>query len=347
MSELTAPFPYRERNDALFLEEMNALTVHHLSGSKEYSKIWPKWEKVDSIDKLPFLHVGLFKHLDLKTTHDQIIHERTLHSSSTTGVCSKIAMDKLSSTLQNKSTQFILQDFLGHEKRPLLLIESAKSLYKRGGLSARIAAALSLKSLSQEIYFLLDFPENPESMKWNVLANVLDQNKNLLIYGFTWLLWVTWGREKFPNEISDRLKGKKIFFVHSGGWKKLESIKVSRREFNETLLYGLHEESKVIDFYGLVEQIGVIYPLCEYGYRHVPVWADVIIRNSYTLESIVNQAGQLQLLNTLAWGAPYHSVLTEDLGRIVPGPCKCGRLGKKFELLGRVPRAELRGCANV
>jgi hypothetical protein len=72
-----------------------------------------------------------------------------------------------------------------------------------------------------------------------------------------------------------------------------------------------------------------------------------LVRDSWTLESLVGEPGQLQLMNTLARGAPYHNVLTEDLGRIVPGNCPCGRSGTRFELLGRVPKAEVRGCANV
>jgi len=55
----------------------------------------------------------------------------------------------------------------------------------------------------------------------------------------------------------------------------------------------------------------------------------------------------LQLMNTLAFGAPYHNVLTEDLGRVIEGPCQCGRSGQRFELSGRIPRTEVRGCANV
>ena len=101
------------------------------------------------------------------------------------------------------------------------------------------------------------------------------------------------------------------------------------------------------DFYGLVEQMGIIYPMCEYGARHVPVWADVIIRDVYTLKPLMEETGQIQLLNVLAYGAPYHSVLTEDVGRLIPGECPCGRKGRRFDLLGRVPRAEIRGCANV
>ena len=97
----------------------------------------------------------------------------------------------------------------------------------------------------------------------------------------------------------------------------------------------------------LFEQVGVLYPLCEHGFRHVPRWADVLVRDPWTLRPLVGEAGLLQLMNVLAYGAPYHSVLTEDRGRVVEGPCPCGRVGRRFELLGRVPKAEVRGCANV
>jgi hypothetical protein len=38
-------------------------------------------------------------------------------------------------------------------------------------------------------------------------------------------------------------------------------------------------------------------------------------------------------------------LLTEDLGEIVYGPGIDGRLGKAVRILGRVARAELRGCS--
>jgi hypothetical protein len=52
-------------------------------------------------------------------------------------------------------------------------------------------------------------------------------------------------------------------------------------------------------------------------------------------------------MNVLAYGAPYHNILTEDLGQIELGSCPCGREGKRFTLLGRLPNADVRGCANV
>ncbi len=346
MSKLIERPVYSQRDEALFLEEMNSLTLHHLQGCEEFSRIWTGWKPAKRVEELPFTHVGVFKHLELKTRIDSIKHERVAVSSSTSGVSSRIARDELSSKLQGESTTKILTDFVGSDKRPLLILDSAKSLRRRE-LSARVAAALSLQPLSTGIHFLLADPENPESMKWDLLSKLLDSTGAFLMYGFSWILWLAWGKGSFPSEIRSLLKDKMISFVHSGGWKKLDAIKVSRKEFDFQVLAHVHPSSRVVDYYGLIEQLGIIYPLCEYNARHVPVWADVIVRDTYSLNPLIGEAGQLQLLNTITYGAPYHSVLSEDIGRILPGDCPCGRSGKRFELLGRVPRAEVRGCANV
>jgi hypothetical protein len=161
------------------------------------------------------------------------------------------------------------------------------------------------------------------------------------------MLWAGWGGVAMPTAAREALAATRVDFVHSGGWKKLESLRVGREEFDSALLAGVGPGSSVLDFYGLVEQVGIIYPLCRAGFRHVPQWAAAIVRDPWTLGPLTGEAGLLQLLNVLAYGAPYHSVLTEDLGRIVAGDCPCGRGGQRFEFLGRVPQAEVRGCANV
>jgi len=345
---LQASAPYGPRQEEAFLREMNALTMAHLRGCTAYARIWPGFEAARSVDELPWLHVGLFKHIEFRTTADDIHHERTLRSSATSsGTPSQIVLDQASSQLQAASTLAILKDFVGDAVRPLLVLDSSRSLRSPGGVSARVAAALSLRPLASEIQFLLRDADDPATLNWEVLAKVLEGHDELLVYGFTWVLWLAWAEGNMPAAIRQQLRGKRVNFVHSGGWKKLEALRVDADRFNRRLTEGLHADSRVTDFYGLVEQVGVIYPLCEAGYRHPPVWGEVLVRDPWTLDCLEDQPGQLQLMNTLARGAPYHSVLTEDLGRIEPGPCPCGRSGKRFELLGRVPKAEIRGCANV
>jgi len=346
MSELLDRAPYGPREESQFLAEMERLTAHHLAGCPAYARIWPAWRPGGGVEALPFLHVGLFKRLLFRT--EGLPHERTLESSSTTGSQpSQIVLDKTSSQLQARSALAILIDFVGAAKRPLLVLDDGRSLRQRGRVPARIAAAMSLSPLASSIYFLLADAARPESMRWDDLRQALAAGDEFLVYGFTSILWMAWGAAQMPEDIRATLAGKRIHFVHSGGWKKMESLRVGREELDQRLTGGLRAGSRVVDYYGLVEQVGVIFPLCESGYRHPPAWAGVLVRDPYTLRAVEDAPGQLQLLNVLAHGAPYHSVLSEDIGRIVPGACACGRSGKRFEMLGRMAQAELRGCANV
>lgn len=349
MSQLLDRAPYGPRDETLLLHELEELTRYHLKGCPHYAKIWPGWQPGHRLDELPFLHVGVFKHVELKTPVAGIHYERTLKSSATTGgTSSRIPLDTQSSQHQSRSTGAILKDFLGSAARPLMVLDSSRSLQARGEVSARIAAAMSLRPLATELFFLLEDAEDPASVNWSRLQCVLEKHEHLLVYGFTWILWQAWASATMPEAIRSLLAGKHIHFVHSGGWKRLEALKVNREEFDGRLLRGLAPGSRVLDYYGLVEQVGVIYPLCEAGARHVPVWAGVLVRDPFTLGLVVEgQRGMLQLMNTLARGGPYHNVLTEDMGWIVPGSCPCGRSGPRFELLGRMPKAEVRGCANV
>lgn len=350
MSQLLVKPPYGPRDDATLLSELNALTRHHRAGCPEYARIWPGLADAERLEDVPFVHVGLFKRLALRTrTEASSTRERAVLSSATTsGTSSRIYLDESSAHLQGESSTSILRDFVGGAKRPLLVLDSARSLAQRREMSARLAAAMSLQALATEIFFILPNVEEPQSVRWDVVADVLSQHDDLLVYGFTYILWLAFGAAgNVPDEVKTLLRGKRVHFIHSGGWKKLEAISVDRATFDGALLDGLDGSSRVVDFYGLVEQIGVVYPLCEQGFRHVPVWADVIVREATTLEPLIGEVGQLQFMNPLAWSAPYHSVLTEDIGQIVPGRCDCGREGPRFELLGRVPKAELRGCANV
>jgi hypothetical protein len=347
MSDLLNRKPYGPREDALLLADLNELVKFHLKGSPPYRSILGDYVEAKSIEDLPFLHVNLFKYMDFRTTDGKIKYKRTLLSSSTSGTSSKIALDEKSSTLQETSSKKILADFIGEGLRPLLVIDSLQSVVQRGTVSARIAASMSLKPFSSDMYFLLKRADDPQSMKWDLLVDLLGKNGSLLVYGLSSVLWLAWGSQALPGAVRSALKGRRITFVHSGGWKKLEESKVDQGLFNAKLLEDLHPGSAVVDYYGLVEQVGVVYPLCPEGYRHPPVWADVVVRDSFSLEPIVEKAGQIQLLNPLAWGAPYHSVYTEDIAIIEPGPCPCGRSGKRFKILGRMDQAEVRGCANV
>ena len=345
MTNLLDSPPFAARDDSSFLDGMNEICAWHLAGCPEYRRVWPDWSKAKRLEDLPFLHVGVFKRQLWKTAAPGIVHQRTLRSSSTTqAMASRIALDERSSALQVQSSAAILKELVGESLRPLAILDHSRSLRQRGEASARITAALSLRFLASEIQFLLD---DNETLRWDHLGPVLARHRRLLVYGFTWMLWQAWASATIPEPVRQSLAGAEVHFVHSGGWKKLEAARVDRKQFDAALLATVGPASRVTEYYGLVEQVGVIFPLCEAGFYHVPRWAGMLVRDPWTLEPLADRPGLLQFMNVLSWGAPYHSVLTEDLGRQVPGDCTCGRCGQRFELLGRVPKAEIRGCANV
>lgn len=348
MSSLLNEPPFSDRADEVLLREMQELTEWHLAGCPAYRAMWPDFSAPNSLAELPFVHVGVFKHIPLQTNGEGITHQRVLKSSSTSGVSSRIPLDTRSGELQARASVAVLEDLVGKDKRPLLVTDSAKSLMQRGEVSARVTAAMSLRPLSTEMHFLMASADNPASLDWALVESLCAKSPRLLVYGFTWILWKGWVDATIPDSAKAALSKTQIHFVHSGGWKKLETLKVDRETFDGRLLGLVAEGSRVVDFYGLVEQVGMIYPLCEAGFRHMPRWGAAMARDPWTLEPLAaGKEGMLQLMNPLAYGAPYHSVLTEDMGCVLEGDCPCGRLGQRFQLLGRMPKAEVRGCANV
>jgi len=93
----------------------------------------------------------------------------------------------------------------------------------------------------------------------------------------------------------------------------------------------------------------VVYPDCEFGFKHVPAFAEVIVRDPLTLRPAPpGRAGLLQVCSALPTSFPGFLLLTEDMAEIVGlDGCSCGRRGAYFRYLRRAPKAEVRGCGNV
>ena len=99
----------------------------------------------------------------------------------------------------------------------------------------------------------------------------------------------------------------------------------------------------------MVEQIGSVFVEGEDGLLYPPAFADIVIRDPMTFEEMpTGQAGVVQTVSALPTSYPGHSLLTEDLGVVERVDIDvCGRLGKAIRIIGRAPRAELRGCSDT
>ena len=168
----------------------------------------------------------------------------------------------------------------------------------------------------------------------------------MLLFGFTFMVWQHFVQALERERLRFDLPGS--ILIHSGGWKKLQEAAVDAREFRERVRAATGVD-RVINFYGMVEQVGGVYFENPLHYLHAPIYSEVIVRDPVTLEPLPDgQPGLVQVLSCLPTSYPGHSLLTEDLG-VIRGadPDDTGMGGRYFEILGRVPKTELRGCSDT
>jgi hypothetical protein len=248
MSELLGDPPFSSRDDVTLLREMNALSRWHITRCTAYRAVWPGFSMAATLEELPYLHVGAFKHREWRTMGDGIAHQRVLTSSATSGESSRIVLDTRSGPLQARSSTAILQDLLGAAVRPLLVLDHAKSLQRRGEVSARVTAAMGLRPLASEIHFVLQDDASSMEVDWDRVGALCADQPRLLVYGFTSILWTAWAQGAIPHAVRRLLSSTEVHFVHSGGWKKLESLNIDRSRFDATLLETCGPRSTVLDY---------------------------------------------------------------------------------------------------
>jgi hypothetical protein len=180
------------------------------------------------------------------------------------------------------------------------------------------------------------------------LRGAESRGESIVIFGFTYVLYRHAVRFLLDEGRRYVLPRSKV--LHIGGWKKLEAEKVSSEKLVEDCAqaFGV-SPADVVDFYGFTEQSGLIYPTCEQGVRHAPVWAEVIVRDPVSLAPVpLGTEGLLQFVSPIQTAYPGHSVLTDDVGVILGvDDCPCGRMGTRFKVVGRAPKAEVRGCGDI
>jgi len=349
--------PQAEKS-ALLSQILTTLDSLHRQQCRAYANIATSFTALDSASEqsigslasLPYVAVRLFKHLTLQSIPDAAIF-KTLYSSGTTSQQpAKVILDQETSTRQTKVLVRILQQYLGKQRLPMLVIDSASVLKDKSQYSARGAGIQGLAMFGRKLTYALNDNMQPD---WQAIETFCEQNANkpVLIFGFTFMVW-----RYFVQALQQAGKTLHLpqgVLLHSGGWKKLEAEKVSNTVFKNTIKQLMGVE-KIHNFYGMAEQVGSIFVECEAGHLHAPVFADVIARDPYTLAPYtlaparMGDVGLLQVLSCLPTSYPGHSILTEDLGRILgEDDCPCGKKGRYFEVLGRLPKTEIRGCSDT
>jgi hypothetical protein len=295
------------------------------------------------LSDLPFVPVGLFKSHRLASVPDDQVF-KVLTSSGTTGdTVSRIYLDRETAQLQSEALAAIMATILGPSRLPAIFVDWPGVIRDRASFSARGAGIVGMMTFARSVQYLLD-----DTMRLDVdaLRAFLAKHGDapFLIFGFTFMVWQHLLKqvEGLGLDLSNGI------LVHSGGWKALQAQAVDDAAFKRAFLAetGLH---RIHSFYGMVEQVGSVFLEGHDGLLHPPNFADVIVRDPVTWEEVPNgEPGVLQVLSLLPHSYPGHSILTEDLG-VVQGvdDDPNGWLGKRFSVLGRVPKAQLRGCSDT
>lgn len=334
-----------ERESRL-LPELVELTEHHRTNSPEYARLLAALghhpgRRYGRIADLPWLPVRLFKHHVLKSIPDDAVF-KVLTSSGTTGEVSRIYLDKEAAAVQQKMLSATLRTVIGPHRLPMLLVDTKALFTNRKSFSARGAGVLGLMNFGRNHTFVLDEQQRPDLA---AVRDFLDRygDQPFLIFGFTFMTWLYLYELARDNKL-DLSNG---ILIHSGGWKKLADRAVDNAEFRRRFTEdtGL---TRIHNFYGMVEQIGLTFlegP--DGGGLYCPDFSDIIIRDPRTWQEVpVGTPGVVEVISTLPRSYPGHVLLTEDLG-VIHGIDDGIWPGKRFSILGRLPKAEARGCSDT
>ena len=343
----------QEKKEKWYVDMMPQLHQHHLSKCSAYRNIWThfnhptKGRETDIQDAGQFrpLPVSLFKqHLLSSIAEDEIY--KILASSGTTGSTpSRVPLDQQTAEFQQRALANIMTSFLGSRRRPMLIIDHPQILNEKAQYSARAAGILGFSMYGSGRCFALDDNLNIDINRVQAFLE-RHQGKQILVFGFTYLIWQTLYLQLKKKEMSIDLSN--AILVHGGGWKKLKEQAVSEEMFRQ----GLYETcglKHISNYYDMAEQTGGIYIECEQHHFHASLYSEIIIRNLQDFSICQRgEEGVIQIMTPLALSYPGHNLLTEDKGVLLGmDDCPCGRKGKYFKLTGRMKQAEIRGCSDV
>jgi phenylacetate-coenzyme A ligase PaaK-like adenylate-forming protein len=317
-------------------------------------KFDPNLDSFENLADIPYIPVQVFKQIGAtlsSVSQSQI--KISLQSSATSGIPSTVLIDKETAKRQIRAVSKVLTSFIGGFRRPFYIMDLDPKKNSARSLDARGTAVLGMLNFASESRYFMSEDENGGLylQKENIIntLNEINDKGPVVIFGFTYVLYASVASQLNSEGVHFKLpEGSKI--IHIGGWKKLENQKVSKHKFNHDLskLFGV-SDLDIVDIYGFTEQMGVIYPDCPFGWKHLPAFSELLVRHQVTQEICpAGKSGLLQFITPLPHSYPGNSVLTDDVGIIDKiESCECGRVGTRFKILGRAKKAEVRGCGDI
>ena len=152
----------------------------------------------------------------------------------------------------------VISEFIGAKRIPFLIMDIDPRGADRRLLGARFAAVTGYLKFASKVGYFLKAKNgisyfDVEGIQEYVTS--LPVGQPVVVFGFTYILYQNVLKSIVGSDVKIQLpKGSKI--IHIGGWKKLESEKISKELFNQQFseCFGI-EPTDVIDIYGFTEQM--------------------------------------------------------------------------------------------
>ncbi len=276
-------------------------------------------ETVDSISKIPFLPISLFKEYKIKTGEWK--EEAIFESSGTTGqIRSKHFVRSLD--WYNKISQICFEKRYGNIENYCVLALLPSYLERKNSSLVHMAQNFINKSKFNESGFFLDDFEKLRS----VLQKCVNQNIPTLLIGVSFGLLDF--AEQFPTDLQN------VIVMETGGMKGRRK-ELTRTELHERLMKAFQTKS-IHSEYGMTELLSQAYSKGK-GIFQCNETMQVMTReitDPLSLENL-NRPGVINVID-LANIDSCSFIGTDDLGRVFDDG--------NFEVLGRLDSSDIRGC---
>lgn len=318
-----------ELSDRIFLVEQDnfeALALETFSFQYAQNEVYRNYVKklgitpreVDSVLKIPFLPIGLFKSQVIKTS--DFVEELIFQSSGTTGTVNSRHFIK-DARLYKKSFLEGFRKFYGPPEQWCFVGLLPSYLERKdSSLIFMVDELIRMSGHSQSNFYLYDL-ENLAI----ALHDLENTNQKTLLIGVTYALLEF--AEKFPMPLHHTT------VMETGGMKgrrrELTRIEVHNILMKQFGLLSIHSE------YGMTELLSQAYSSHDGKFQHVP-WMQVFIRNEDDpLEVSPKGTGIVNIID-LANLYSCSFIATDDVGIVFDDGT--------FEILGRADGSDLRGC---
>lgn len=335
----------REDKDRLLLPALLESVELHRQRSPAYRAWVARAGDPHSFEDLAYVPGDAFKQVDLATVPDIDIVDIRNSSSTTSGVPSVVKRDRLTLERYKRSRNAVLNHFCGNGTGGFQIgVIQDPHTHPNPRLSANLVVqVIAERTAPGDTAFVIKDVGGEARLDFNAFLRQVQKNQAQLslIFCHTAYLYLLLIAELKRHNL--RLQLSETTLLYGWGWKKFTAQAVSndvfRREVEEYL--GIPAPA-ILDMYGFAES-NSLYLECPAGFRHVPEWDEVLVRDPETLALVTDgEPGLIQFLSAIPHSYAGNSVLTDDIGVKSPSDlCTCGRRGSAFRILRRATDPEV------